>query len=272
MSLVARTSWSWIAVSFVRIDESGALRRVCLRQQALHRDFGEPGVGVVTIKIGVGQFHGLDLLVQLHRALRSASVRLERAHDVQHLERRHALAVGRKFVNLPAAIVDGNRLNPFRGKVGQIVQLHGSAERRRSAYDSLCDLALVKCVAPLLGNQPQSFAHIRIGEPGAKFRSLAAGKKDSARFAVLLQLGFFSHPIVVHDLGDGVTVLSVVNCRSEEILPRQASEALVGLAPSFHGAGNGDAVNPVPGMDVMPCFARNSTDSLRGAQPLEFRP
>jgi len=157
------------------------------------------------------------------------------------------LDVGREFVNLPAAIIDGDRLNPFRGKVGKIVQLHGSAERCRSTYDSLCDLALVKRVAPLLGNQPQGTAHIRIGKDGAKFRSLAAGKKDSPRFAVLLQLGFFSYPIAVHDLGHRVTVLSVVDCWSKKILPRQTPEPPVGLAPSFHGAGNGDGVDAVTG-------------------------
>ena len=43
-----------------------------------------------------------------------AGVGGRRLHDVQHFERGHALAVGRQFVDAPAAIVDGNGLAPTR--------------------------------------------------------------------------------------------------------------------------------------------------------------
>src|SRR5580704_19062281 len=49
------------------------------------------------------------------------------------------------------------------------------------------------------------------------------------------------------DLGHNVTVFGVINGWSKKIFPRHAPEALVGLAPSFNRARDGDAVNPVLG-------------------------
>jgi hypothetical protein len=66
---------------------------------------------------------------------------------------------------------------PFSGKVGQIVQLHGSSKRRRNTYDGLGDLAFIKSVAPLLGKQLQGFGHVMIGRLHAKFGSFAAREK-----------------------------------------------------------------------------------------------
>ena len=48
----------------------------------------------------------------LDAARRIAGQREER-QDVQHLERGHALAVGRQLVDLPAVVFGRNRLDPF---------------------------------------------------------------------------------------------------------------------------------------------------------------
>ena len=79
----------------------------------------------------------------------------------------------------------------------------------------------------------------------ADLGSLAVLQKYSPRLAGLLQLGFILHPVGMDDLGYGITVLGVVDCRSKEILPRQPPEAAMGLAPSFNGPGNCDRVDPV---------------------------
>ena len=47
------------------------------------------------------------------------------------------------------------------------------------------------------------------------------------------------------ELGDGISVLSVENCRAKQLLPGKFSETLVGLTPSFHRARDGYAMNPI---------------------------
>ena len=127
MSLRGRLAGSGLAVGFVGIDQLRALFGIVFREQAFHRNFGEARIGVVAIQIGIGQLHGFDLLVQFGDAERAVGRGGRSLHDVQHFERGHALAVGRKFVDGPAAIGGGDGLDPLGVKLGEVVGCHGAA-------------------------------------------------------------------------------------------------------------------------------------------------
>src|SRR5437899_11607080 len=47
------------------------------------------------------------------------------------------------------------------------------------------------------------------------------------------------------ELGHGISMFCVINRRSKNFFPRQLSETLVGLTPSFNHARNGYAMNAV---------------------------
>src|SRR5213080_2253137 len=47
------------------------------------------------------------------------------------------------------------------------------------------------------------------------------------------------------ELGHGISMFCVINRRSKNLFPRQLSETLVGLTPSFNRARNGYAMNAV---------------------------
>jgi len=54
-----------VAVGFVGIDEAGALCGIGLGEQFLDRNGHKACVGNITIQIGIGQFHGLNLAMQI---------------------------------------------------------------------------------------------------------------------------------------------------------------------------------------------------------------
>ena len=86
------------------------------------------------------------------------------AHDVEHHQRRDALLVGRQLVDRPAAVVRRDRIDPFRGEVGEVVPGHGAAEPRRCREDALRDRALVEGVTAVLGDLGERSGEIGIAE------------------------------------------------------------------------------------------------------------
>ena len=114
------------SISFAR---AGGVR---LREQPAHGHLGEARVGHVAAQVGVGQFLRLDLVVQRVGRLRPQLRQRKRLHDVEHLERRDALAVGRQFVDLPAAVLGRDRRHPLGLELGQVggVEAFRPAARR----------------------------------------------------------------------------------------------------------------------------------------------
>ncbi len=240
-----RATRSRIAVRLCRIDQCSPLCAIFFCQQSFHRDLRESWVCVVAIQVSIRQFHGLDLFVQLDRSLRAILVWSKVAHDVEHLKCGHALAVGWKFVNFPSAIIGGDRFDPFRGIINQIVELHRAVESGRGQHDRFGDLTFVKSIAALLCNQVQSLGDIRIAELLAQGGRFAARQKHAARFLGLGQLGFVGNPVGLNNLRHRVAMLRVIDRGCEKVLPRQSSKTLVRLAPSFHHARHCDGLNTV---------------------------
>ena len=112
------------------------------------------------------------------------------------------------------------------------------------------DLTFVEDVAPLLGDETERFSQVGIPEGGAEFRNFACGKKDASSFRSLLQFLDCFNPVLVDNFRDSITMVSVVNGRSEKIFPREFAETLMGFAPAVHGSWNGHAVDAVMGHGV----------------------
>ena len=98
------------------------------------------------------------------RGVQPGLIERKRLHDVEHFERGQALAVGRQFVDRPAAIGGGDGIDPFAGVLGKILLRERSAVALRCLHDALRDFAFVVGVAPALGDQAQRVRQIGIAE------------------------------------------------------------------------------------------------------------
>ena len=63
-----RSAGGDFAICFPGVDELRTVFGIFLREQAFHRHFGKARIGVVTMKVSVGQLHGFDFLVEFAHA------------------------------------------------------------------------------------------------------------------------------------------------------------------------------------------------------------
>src|SRR6185437_11828939 len=168
-----------VAVRLVGIDQACPLSAILPGNQALHRNFAEARVSVVAIEVGVGKLHRFNLLVQFDGTLWTPGIRLEIGHDVQHFQSSHSLAVGRRLVNAPAAVVNGDGVHPLGGELSQVIGLHSAACVGGGLKDRFRDLPAVEGVRTLIGNQAQSAGHVGIAEHLTDFGNLAVGQENA---------------------------------------------------------------------------------------------
>ena len=142
-----------LQAAFCRSISAARFGGVLLRDQ-LGRGHGpEARIAEVALQVGIGQLLRLDLPVQRLGAGGRIVRQRHRLHDVEHLERGHALAVRRQFVDLPAAIVGGDRLHPFGAEFAQIGRRHDAAQAVEGAQNRLGDGAAIVGVGAAGGHQ-----------------------------------------------------------------------------------------------------------------------
>jgi hypothetical protein len=80
-----------------------------------------------------------------------------RVGAVGHGKRGDALAVGRQFVNFPAAVCGGNGIDPFGLEVGEIFEAMGSDLGLEELDEVFRHFALIVAVASVRGDLPEGF-------------------------------------------------------------------------------------------------------------------
>ena len=91
-------------------------------------------------------------------------LQIEAFENVQHLQRGDALAVRRQLVDIVAAIVRRDRIDPGGGVLFEIDFAQIAAVGLHEGIDLVRDLAFVEGVAALSRDQPQAFSPGRILE------------------------------------------------------------------------------------------------------------
>src|SRR6266581_4482210 len=112
----------------------------------------------------------LDQEVQVWSGIVPHGTQVVRLDQAQHLERRHALIVGRQLPHAISLEGYGNRLDPFGPMLAQIVEREVAAELRHAGDDPLAQLAAVQRGGSLRSDQPQAPGEIGIREPLALVR------------------------------------------------------------------------------------------------------
>ena len=72
------------------------------------------------------------------------ALEIEAFENLQHLQRNETLGGRRHLINIVAAIVGGDRLDPIGAMIGKVFERKQSAEFFRAAHELLGDLALVE--------------------------------------------------------------------------------------------------------------------------------
>ena len=172
--------------------------------------------------------------MQLRDAERPVGRRRSSLHNVQHLQCRHSLSVGRKFVDGPVAICGRNRLDPFRRKLGQIIRRHRAAQALRRTQNRARNLTFIKGIRSVLRHQPQGFCEIVILKYLSHCGRLAIGQVNSPALCVVRDPTGCIIPIRRDDFRDRIAIVSIENRRLEKLLPRQPSKAPVQRLPARH--------------------------------------
>ena len=105
----------------MHVDQLRAPPGVVLGQQLLHGSLRERGVGVVARAVGERQLLRLHHHMPVVRRAPPHLREVEVLEDVEHLERREPLAIGRQLPHGVAMVGGGDRLVPGRVVLGEIV-------------------------------------------------------------------------------------------------------------------------------------------------------
>ncbi len=220
-------------------DEGPALGGVVLREQPGERHLHEGGIGVELGPVLEGQLLGLREEVRVLRAAEGDLREVVAFEDVQHLEGRDALAVGRQLPHVVAAVVDADGLHPVRVVGGQVLVAEEAAVGLHVGIDLPGDLALVEGVAALLGQELQRLRQAGVAEDLPAHRAALAVHREGLQEArVLAQHRHAAVPVVGDELGDREALLGVLDGRRQHLRHGQPAELPVQLEPAVHAAGH----------------------------------
>ena len=178
-----------------RIDAAALRRGVFLRDQLLDGHFREARIGVVALQVVEDDFLRLDEQVPVFARgrpeLREVEAQLGHAglEDVQFLEHRETLSIGRQFVDVETVVIRRQRRHPLGVEVREVCRGHRAAERCRLCDDRARDVALVEGIAPLVLQQLERACQRGVAEYDTGRRHLAVRVVGVERVAILLHLG-----------------------------------------------------------------------------------
>ena len=144
-----------------RVDQAGTRRQVGLVEQVLHAHEHPRGVGDLSIDVGEGQLHRLDLQMLGCRAVDLETGQVEVLEDAQRHQGGDALPVRRDLVQRVAAVTARDRRDPV-GAVGrQIGHGEGATVLAGVVGHGLCQITAVEGFAAGFGDAPQRTAGCR---------------------------------------------------------------------------------------------------------------
>jgi len=138
-----------------RIDEGGTLTQIVVAEQALRIQVACRGITYVALRIGVGEFHRLDLQMQALHRIRLKACQIELTQDSQRDLRRDPLAIRRNLVQRLPVVVQFERRHPLRLVRGQIIRRHGTPLVGGMGGDGSGQLASIERFTPGGGDRLQ---------------------------------------------------------------------------------------------------------------------
>ena len=196
------------------------------------------GIGQIRRPIGERDPLRLDHQVQIRRRIVSERFEVEPLQDVQHLERAEALRIWSELVHGVAAIVGRDRIEPFRGVVGEVARVEQAVALLHVGRNGRGDRALVERVASAACDLFERRREMRVGEDLAGLGRVAVGKERRRRDRIGAQLPLAVMPLAADDLGHGVPVSRVLDRRRDRARERDRAVRRQQRRPAVDDAGH----------------------------------
>ena len=188
--------------------------------------FGEVRIGVVARAIFVGEALGFDLRVKRCGGLEAHAAEIEIFGDVEKLQRGEALRVGGHGVDVDAAIVGDERIEPFGVLFAEVGAGEPAADALEVGFDGLRDGAVVVSVAAAFGDHFVGAREIGIAEDVAFVGGFAVGRPGVHRVGGFFDAGIGAREggeialdVVADDLRNGDAGFGEMNGGLEEFVP-----------------------------------------------------
>ncbi len=156
--------------------------------------------------------------------------------DIEHLQRRDALAVGRQFPHVIATVIGADRLDPFALVAGQILIAQKAAIGLEVGTNGARDLALIERVAPAIGDLLQGIGQVRVLPQFALARGMPVEGELLLEAGVLRQPRHGAVPVIGDRFGNRVSLTRVADRRRQVLRHRLAAKTPVQREPAVHRA------------------------------------
>ncbi len=246
----------------------GALLCVVFGVEPLDGDFGEVRVGVVAGAVFVGETLGFDLDVEGFGGLEAHAAEVEVFGDVEELEGGEALGVGGHGVDVDAAVVGDDGVEPLGVLGAEVVDGDPSADALEVGFDGFGDGAVVVGVAAAFGDEAIGAGEVGVAADVAFDRGFAVGCEGVEGVGGLFdagagfgEVGEAEFDVVADDLRRGGAGLAVVDGGFEELGPLEFAVALVEGPPGVERSGDGDGDGSVGGKGAVFCAGAGDVES-----------
>ena len=226
------------------IDQPCAAGQVVLVQHLRRRQSHAARLGHVSVDVGKGQLHGLDLQVLRCHAVHRQRSQVEVLQDAQRDLRGDALPVGRNLVQRVPPVVLRGRAHPL-GPVGREIGLgHRPAMVPGMGRSGSRHLAAVEVLTLAARDHPQRARRVGKAETLTHLRLTAMRQEGLRETGLAGQFGqrCRSGPLVLHDHRHRITAFGHVDGRRQQVGEGQLAEAPTQFDPGRHGTGHRDRV------------------------------
>ena len=227
------------------VDTSCLLRGVPLIEQRGDRRREERRVRVVPGPVRERELLGFHQHVPEVRVVPANGLKVVALEDVEQLERRETLAVGRQLPHRGASVGCRDRLLPLAGVPGEVLHGEEAADLLRERHDLLGDLAAVVGIPAPGRQQLEGAGECRVGERLAFRGSPASRQEDIGEPGFVLEARDAAGPRAGDDLRHRCALPGVHDGGRQEFLHGQPAEPLVQLEPGVGAPGNGPGVGGV---------------------------
>ena len=145
-------------------NQLGALGRIFLRVQPLHRNLRKIRVGVIAAAVFIGQALGLDLRVDRGRRLKAHIAKIEVLQNIQNLQGSQSLRVCGHCIDIHSAIRSHQRLVPLGVLIAQIVIRKPPADTLEIGIDGAGDWSFVVGITTAFGNHSIGTRQVGVAE------------------------------------------------------------------------------------------------------------
>ena len=233
-----------VAVRLRHVHLPCATLGLSLVQQLRHRHAPKPRIADEAQQVRVCQLLRFDHRV--HRTRRRPAELGERKalHDVQHLERSDALAVGRNLVHSPPAIGGADRLHPLGTEFGEVRSRHRAALLTTDREDRVCRRAGVVAGSPAQCDTTQRVREVRVAEDLAgprRSRSTDQVRRLAVRMGRQQRHGVL--PVAGGDLRNRHAFFCIADGGGEQFAEWLRPESQAQFIPARHHTRHRHAVN-----------------------------